>query len=399
VPDVATLAHEVVQREPEDLVRRLGEAVLAAQGDATALKAILDNVADLTTMRALRVVPLPAAVTKLCEIVERGLYADDTYEAIVALGHVPATSVRAEKAARSLEMFIAAARSFPRFDEMRVRAVMSLGQLGVPAAGAVLLDETTDDHPAVVREAARALVKVLGDRTASARAVERAIKAGRDQAAKYAAALRWMPINLVVDEIEAAMVSGSSDTQLAARALLSEIGGAAALQKLMARARSTDQYTAVLEQAETRVREMFESSIAEARRGFWIAMAMDVLVFLAGIGLILTSAVLILRSGGTLASWAGIALTGGTGVLGVLYSILVAKPRQQVGQTVDHLMHLQIVFLGYLRQLHQADQAYTRRLLEDDKLALDEVSRFAQMVGLTMTHATEQLAPGRLTRP
>jgi HEAT repeat protein len=384
-----------LEHEPADLVRRLAQAVLAAKGDVEALKEIVSKADDWATMRALRVVPLAGAVTRLCELVERAVYADDTYEAIVALGHVPRASSRAERAAHSLEVFIATVRGYPRFDEMRTRALVSLGQLGVLSSASLMLDEIVDDHPAIVREAARGLVSVLGERTAAARVVEQAIKAGRDQIVKYATALRWMPAVSVLDEIEAAMVSGPTEAQVAARALLSEIGGAAALQKLMARARSTDQYTQLLQAAEEKVRSMFETSLKEARRGFSIATTMDVLVFLLGVGLILASATLLLRGGGTLDSWTGVGVTGGTGVLGVLYSILVAKPRQQVRETVDHLMYLKIVFLGYLRQLHQVDQAYTRRMLEDEVVALDEVAKFGDMVGATMARAADQLLPKR----
>jgi hypothetical protein len=43
---------------------------------------------------------------------------------------------------------------------------------------------------------------------------------------------------------------------------------------------------------------------------------------------------------------------GGAGVLSILYTLLVARPRDQVRDAVDHLMYLKVVFLGYLRQLH-----------------------------------------------
>ena len=71
----------------------------------------------------------------------------------------------------------------------------------------------------------------------------------------------------------------------------------------------------------------------------------------------------------------------GVGVLGVIYGVLIANPRKQVRESVDHLMHIKMVFLAYLRRLHQSDQAYTRRLLDDDPMTVDEVKEFSALVG------------------
>jgi hypothetical protein len=115
-------------------------------------------------------------------------------------------------------------------------------------------------------------------------------------------------------------------------------------------------------------------------------------VFAIGVLLVAGSGLAVLFKGQSLDSWAGIGLTGGTGVLGVIYGILIARPRKQVREAVDHLMYLKIVFLGYLRQLHQVDQAYTRRLLEDEPMRAEEVSKFSLMVGETMAKSVQHLA-------
>lgn len=98
---------------------------------------------------------------------------------------------------------------------------------------------------------------------------------------------------------------------------------------------------------------------------------------------------------GDLNGWASVGLTGGTGVLGVLYGTLIAKPRQKVQEAVDHLMYLKVVFLAHLRQLYQADQAYTRHLIEDEKgMAPEDVDKFSGMVERTMMNAVRQLNGG-----
>ena len=63
-PDLKELAEKVVAQEEEPLVGKLGEAILASKGDAAAWKKIEDGLMDpklqWATLRALRIVPIPA---------------------------------------------------------------------------------------------------------------------------------------------------------------------------------------------------------------------------------------------------------------------------------------------------------------------------------------------------
>jgi hypothetical protein len=60
-------------------------------------------------------------------------------------------------------------------------------------------------------------------------------------------------------------------------------------------------------------------------------------------------------------------------------------------EAVDHLMNL-----AYLRQLHQADQAYTRRLLDDNAINSEELKEFNELNERTMLGAVESL--GKLAK-
>jgi hypothetical protein len=53
-------------------------------------------------------------------------------------------------------------------------------------------------------------------------------------------------------------------------------------------------------------------------------------------------------------------------------------------------MRVKMVFLAYLRRLHQADQAYTRRLLDDKPITFDEVKGFSDVVGHIMERSVQQ---------
>lgn len=394
-PDLASIAKTLVRQEKEPLLIKSAEAILAANGDATAYAELQKSLGNpqlqWATLRALRIVPLPGMFRQIAAIVEDGKYSDATYDAIVALGKAATGSSHAETAERALTSFVTKYRNSPIVDGMRLAAIKGLGNLQMERSSPVLLDELTSDNPGIVREAALALEKILGIRTAAERVVEAASKAGASEAEAFGRALRWMARDSVVEQLEAVMVSGYVQHQDVARQLLSEIGGAAAFQKLQARTKAASQYTAEMEKAEEKIRTLFESSIREAQRGFNMATIMDRTIFGLGVLLIGASATVILSRGGTLDQWAGIGVTGGAGVLGVLYSLLIAKPRERIVAAVDHLMRLKVVFLGYLRQLHQADQAYTRRLLDEKPLSPDEVERFGCMIDKTIRASVDHL--------
>ena len=144
------------------------------------------------------------------------------------------------------------------------------------------------------------------------------------------------------------MISGPLGQQEAACALLSEIVGATALRKLQARKDAMEAYTSAMKDAEEKSRDLLETSINEARSGYRVAVGMDVVVFLLGVGLQIPRAMRVMVHG-DLGDWAGVTLSGGDGVVGIHYGTLIAKPWEQVQKAVDHLMYLKVVFLAPLR--------------------------------------------------
>jgi len=406
-PRLPRLAATLATRVEDPIVSMLATAYLGSQKDTKAIRRLRDALADGKTqwfaLRALRVISLPAAVQDVCKVVDGGLYSDEMFDAVIALGAVPNDSSHAQSAAHSLVRCIVKLRGSPGKDGMRIGAIMSLGKLKADSAAPVLLDELLDDNPGVVREAVRSMERILGLRVAVGRIVEAATKrpAGLDG---YGRALGWLDRAAAAEELGALMVSGSVGQQELARKLLSELGGAAAFEKLRARTDAMKQYADVLERAEEGVRALFDRSVREAQNGFHVAVTMDVVVFALGIALLVVSAGYALAQGDNLSSWAGVGASGGVGLLGVLYGSLIAKPRQQVRQSVDHLMRLKITFLAYLRRLHQADQAYTRRMLDDERPSLEEVQGFSDVVERIMDSTLEQTeklrrSPPRNARP
>jgi hypothetical protein len=109
---------------------------------------------------------------------------------------------------------------------------------------------------------------------------------------------------------------------------------------------------------------------------------MDLVVFYLGVLLLAGSAAALLLGNGT--ALVGAAVVGGVGVLAILYALMIGRARRQVGQATAEVVRLQVVFLAYLRQLRQIDEAYVRRLLDDADFSASEVREFQQMVSATM---------------
>lgn len=392
----AESAAKAASKDLDLLVSMLAHAYLASRGDKSSMDEIKNALHSRATLwpalRALRVVPLPATVPTICKIVEKGDHSDETYDAIMALGSVPSDWSQAPRSAQVLAGAILSMRGSPWKDSTRTGAIAGLGNLAAESATPLLIEELVDDNPAIVREAARSTEKILGVRTMVFRVVEAAARSGAARIDDYARGLRWLDRAAVANELEALMVSGPARHQDVARALLSEVGGAVAFEKLRARSDSMRQYYEVLEAAEGKIRTLFESSVDEARRGFHYAVIMDVVVFATGIALLLGSAAYALLQTGGIEKWAGVGVSGGAGVLGVVYGVLIANPRKQVRESVDHLMHIKMVFLAYLRRLHQSDQAYTRRLLDDEPMTVDEVEEFSAVVGRILKETTRDAA-------
>jgi HEAT repeat protein len=396
-PKTAEVAKSLVEVKNDPLVQNLATAFLALDDTKIAqkLKQDLEDPDKLWfVLRALRIVPIPITVSAICELVKNAQYTDATYDAIMALGKIPGDWTHSTIASQALSACILKLRGSPWMDGMRTAAITGLGNLKIESSGPLIIEELVDDNPAVVREAARSIEKILGLHVTVIRILEAASKSGAASIDAYGRALRWLNRNDVAEELGSLMLTGSAQQQEIARSLLSDLGGAVAYEKLRARTDAMKQYTDVLERTEQKIRSLFEQSVQEAQRGFHVAVVMDAVVFGIGVVLLLGSAGYALLGTGDLAKWAGVGLSAGTGVLAVLYSLLIANPRRQVTESVDHLMRVKIVFLAYLRRLHQTDQAYTRRLLDDDLITADELKRFGDIVGEIMTDTIEQHLDG-----
>ena len=110
--------------------------------------------------------------------------------------------------------------------------------------------------------------------------------------------------------------------------------------------------------------------------------------------MIIVSAIIALISEGSLDSWTGVAtttVTGGGGILLVLVTRFYKDPRENVEKSVDHMMRLSLIFFAYHRQLSLVSQGYTRALLENKPLTIDEIEGYQATIAKIMTEAIDHM--------
>jgi hypothetical protein len=350
-------------------------------------------------LRALRWVILqntyPTILQALCRIVDDASDEIDdlnhrTYDAIIALGNIQAKTEPARRAAEVLERFVSRARRHPQRTPERCKAIIALGDLRVEKVD-LLLDELIVDDPTLAREAALALEKMLETRRAVGRIFEKAQAVPSESRTFYADALRWMvDRQQVFSALDSFWGSGQTGVEDVARDLMSRVGGALAFERLRVQRDAMDNFTQLMKDTQENVDGQFNSTIEASRFGFRIQTWMDRLVFGVGLVFIIFSGIKAFANN-TESDWTGIALTGGVGILGVLYSTLIARPRENIKVAVLDQSQLQMIFLGYIRDLNRVDQAYIEQILEDEPLSAEQVQKFISITSELRTKAVEDV--------
>jgi hypothetical protein len=208
--------------------------------------------------------------------------------------------------------------------------------------------------------------------------------------------LKWMNNKdiSVLEALEDRMYRGETEnTRTLAQKLISEMGGANAIKKLEVRKMLKDSYSDRISKAQKDVENMFHTTIIDAKRGFNASMIMEILIFLSGLSLIIVSGYMAIFNGAQSSMhWIGTASTGGGGILGIMYSLFISKPREKVKENVTHLMFLKIIFLGYLRELNQVDQCFNHYILDEKStISPEHISIFNGNIDTIMTHCLQLL--------
>lgn len=174
------------------------------------------------------------------------------------------------------------------------------------------------------------------------------------------------------------------------RKLFTEMGGLEAIKKSQQNNDIREKYMEVTSNAQVRVEKMFEKSISDAKSAFKVGLVMNIVVFMVGITLLTMSGVLaVLNDNGD--NWAGVGVSSGTGFLSVVYSLFINKPSRKIRKNTNHLMRIKVIFLGYLRELTQMDQSFSKNLIENEIISQETLEGFVYKIKHSMNNALKAL--------
>lgn len=178
----------------------------------------------------------------------------------------------------------------------------------------------------------------------------------------------------IVDPPEAESASGvlskylfNDDVSVKRRAeqALKLLGGEKAVQTLVGqRSEVLRAYNELLTKADEPIQELFKETMKQARQSFVISQIMSIVVFVVGIGAIITGLWFAFTGeAGTTESIFGAGTTI-IGVIAVLLDLMVRDPHKRVQEATSVLLRIKVIFLGYLRQIHQIDATFKHEFIE-----------------------------------
>lgn len=286
------------------------------------------------------------------------IYLDTRWEAIQALASF---THRKSEVARLLGDLLGRDED-PTLRRFYLEALKNLNQ---PDESQNALLKAVEDSDAQIRlDAADALKTLLGPEKSIQLLLPSALEREKDTA-RLVDALRHVDRDLAAKAIRDAL--GNPDTKVSIRAnqLLTELGGQAAAQILMnERAKALDNYTDILSDADKDVRDHFKDLMSQAKVSFWLSLVMHTIVFAIGVSTLIASLALAVRSGlNTVSTWIGVGGAGASALV-ILLSAFYQSPLKNVRGSLNALMQVDVVFLGYVRQINQIDATFKHMFLD-----------------------------------
>ncbi|MBI5936079.1 MAG: hypothetical protein HY867_20430 [Chloroflexi bacterium] len=392
--------------EGNDRVAPLAIAIQARWGDAGAVECLNTLMRSgifgpmWSTCRALEVVGVRDMLSTLTEVAsDRRTWPDIRNRCIIAIG-----AIESPAAAHALSGILGIERD-PILRESVIQGLVNLGTIqsvrtlieksskkekSSYSIADSMLPALLDENAQIRHRAAEALLKVVGEliddeqddekkkiadenarKGASEKIVAELLKEkvdAKDGVPKLVDALR------AVDPPEANIASTvlnrylfDEDLSIKQRAqhALRLLGGERAVQTLASqRSEVLAAYNNLLTKADEPIQKLFEETMAQARQSFLISQIMSIVVFVVGIGAIITGLWFAFTGeAGTTESIFGAGTTI-IGVIAVLLDLMVRDPHKRVQEATSVLLRIKVIFLGYLRQIHQIDATFKHEFIE-----------------------------------
>jgi hypothetical protein len=319
-------------------------------------------------LRALRDCPVAAASPFLIEHArDRGGYVEIRHQAIELLASYEPTPeiVRAVG-----EVLVGDHNEY-----LRLSAALTLRQLGDQAATQDLVAAVADANAEVRVQATRALEHCLGREGAVATLVAAALAGNAKDGSPvgpFVDALRLVDPDRTSSTAALSKELGGEDRGRAQRAesILLDLGGWSAVQRLSQRRATLEQLDSLLEESEAVVQRTFEATVKQAQRNFYFALGVNALVVAVGLALSVIAILHLVQRPEDLESWL---LPGAGGVIGLLINLTFNNPRRNARDDLATLVNVNVLFLGFLRQLNEIDATFKHAYIEGGDFGVDDM--------------------------
>ena len=375
--------------DEEALVRAAAAILLAQQGRRDTRAWIINTLRDYRrywpvwgTLRALRELHLPGITDEVIRVMRESEYVEHQRDAIRVLRAYGGDKV----VTRALGDVTVNARN----EYIRLEAVTTLAELRDRESQEDLVRALQDENAEIRFRASRALVSVLsspeeafreGSEEAASTVIQRALRPGITQLTlnRFIEALRQIDPdrNISTEILSKELVSEDRKRAEAAEKILIDLGGWAAVHRLSQRRRTLDRLDGLLAKSEEVVKSMFERTMAQARFNFYFAMVINGLIVVVGIILVGLAIFHLSQEPEKLERWL---VPGGAGVLGVIINLFFNNPRKNARNDLATLMNVNVIFLGFLRQLNEIDATFKHLYIEGRDFGITQMTKTVQEI-------------------
>ncbi|PWB72051.1 MAG: hypothetical protein C3F07_12570 [Anaerolineales bacterium] len=164
------------------------------------------------------------------------------------------------------------------------------------------------------------------------------------------------------------------------------VGGEKAVQTLMGqKSEVLRAYNDLLTKTDEPIQQLFQETMHQARFSFMVSQIMSIVVFVVGIGAIIFGLYTAFQSGNERIEFIFGAGTSIIGAIAVLLDLLVRDPHKRVQEATSILLRIKVIFLGYLRQIHQIDATFKHEFIEGGReFGQKDVEKTTRLINAVM---------------
>jgi HEAT repeat protein len=181
-----------------------------------------------------------------------------------------------------------------------------------------------------------------------------------------------------------------SISNLASNAL-TILGGEEAVRTLQAqRTKAMDTYTEILDDADSQIMMQYNRIIERARHAFSLSLVMHAVIFGVGLIILILSLNVALSEGyEVLERYIGLGAAGGS--LATLLAMFYKDPLKNIRESVTSLIKVNVIFLGFVRQINQIDATFKQLFLEPQGLQIDKMTKTVKQIQETVNQTMNEI--------